>query len=359
MKKITYSVFIMLLNITSLDIIAQNNSLDIGIFNFPKGSNKLEIRLKPNQNIANANYTGGIFTIRYPTSSGVTLSPLVNPYGYGTSKVSNHSDGFTYCSYNYAAASSVVKLNWSVNQENVILVLQTSALTSSNATFELVTSQPWNEINGGNYYQELNADASVGAQNVIYNASTGVTFPVELLSFQATKKGETSLLNWECTKEKSVSIYSIERSIDGVNFKTIGYEKPKAKNQDEKVAYTFIDEKPELGINYYRLQMKSIDNNVEYSKIINVDFGNGVKGKIYPNPSTTELILEFDVAYNMTGNALIELFDIAGKQVFSKTIAASGRKLTYNVPIEDLVAGDYIIRAKNGSNTWQQKITKQ
>ena len=64
----------------SFGIFAQNNSLDIGIFNYPKNSDKLEIRLKPNQNITNADYTGGIFTIRFPTASGAKLTDVVNLY---------------------------------------------------------------------------------------------------------------------------------------------------------------------------------------------------------------------------------------------------------------------------------------
>lgn len=358
MKKMAYFFSITLLITLSVGVFAQNSSLDVGIFNYPLNSDKLEIRLKPNQKISNSDYTGGIFTIRFPTASGVTLSNFVNPYGYEPSKISSYSDGFSYCSYSFVAGSRVNKLNWQVGQENVILTLQTNAAIANNITFELVTGQPWNEKNGGNYYQELNADASVGAQNSIYHASTDIIFKTKLLSFKVEKSDEKTAVLWETIAENSTAYYTVERSKDGSNFKGIEYFKPKSKKEDEKVAYSYLDEKPELGINYYRLLIKDIKDNTTYSKIDSVDFGTELKSKIYPNPFSRDLSIEIDIKENIKGNVLIELFDMGGKQIIAKNVVAQGRNFSFNLPAEDLLPGTYMIRLTNGSFVWQNKVTK-
>lgn len=202
--------------------------------------------------------------------------------------------------------------------------------------------------------------------SLIYNASAiqinefcPVVLPVEFLIFKAEKSGERSLILWETINEKSLNHYIVERSINGVNFKAIDIVKPIAKDETEKVNYSFFDEKPELGINYYRLQIKDLDGNVKYSNVISVDFGSNIKAKTYPNPFSTDLSIEIDIEKNIKGNVTIDILDMTGKIVQTKQLVAEGRRVSISLPTDDLVSGTYLIRMKNGNDTWQQKITKQ
>jgi hypothetical protein len=358
MKNIQSIIFLCCFIFISTSSFTQDNSLDIGIFNNPLNSNKLEIRLKPNQAI-NTFYTGGKFTIRYLIGSSINLSTFSNPFGYGLSGSGN--DGvYEYRTYNYIPGIPPT-VTWNSGQEVVILVLQINNLSSTPVVFEIVTNSTWTIDNGGNYYQELNSDASVGAQNIIYQPSTGsVVLPVELLSFKATKNQGKTLIEWEAVQEKNLSNYIIERSDDGKNFKPLGFEKPKAKSEVEKTAYSFVDDQPEIGINYYRLQSKGVrKEDFKYSKVVSVDFGLGLKAKAFPNPFAAELSIEIDIEQGVKGEVTIDMFDTAGKQVLTKKLNAEGRKLNFDVPTEGLVPGSYVIRVKNGSYTWQHKITKQ
>ena len=182
---------------------------------------------------------------------------------------------------------------------------------------------------------------------------------VELISFNDEKKGEKVAIQWDSHNEKGLLHYAVERSSDGMNFKTIDIEKPIAKNETEKVAYSFIDEKPELGINYYRLQIKDLNGNMKYSKVASVDFGSKMKARTYPNPFSTDLSIEIDIEKNIKGDVVIDLLDMTGKIVQTKKMVAEGRKVSFNLLTVDLTPGTYVIRMKNGNDTWQQKITKQ
>lgn len=358
MKKIALFVIILMSLVIQTSYAQYTNTIELGVFNEPISSNTLEIRVRPTVDIAlnpnGANYSSGIFTLRSPISYGVSaISIKSTAYNYQASSLGSGISFVDNNAYFCFSMETSYNVNWDKNQEVVIATLEFTA-SDPNATFDLVQVNPFGDVL--NNYQEV---YGTGAQGAFFHASTNTALSAELLSFQANKKDASTELQWRSTRENNLSAYAIERSTDGINFKTIGYEKPKAKTQDDTVTYNFIDEKPELGINYYRLKINTQDNTSKYSKIVSVDFGEGVKGKSFPNPCTTELIIEMDIAQNISGNILIELFDMSGKRVFIRKIAVSGRKLIYNMPIDDLVVGDYILRANNGKNTWQQKISKQ
>jgi hypothetical protein len=193
---------------------------------------------------------------------------------------------------------------------------------------------------------------------VTNNADCSV-LPVDLLSFKAEKKGEKGLIKWETLNEKSIDAFIVERSSDGYNFETLALEKPKATRAEKREYYEVTDERPALGINYYRLQSKGFGKDVKYSKIVSVDFGLGLKAKAYPNPVSAELNIELDIDQGIKGEVVVDIFDTFGKQVLSKKVNAEGRRLNVNVPTDNLASGNYIIRVKNGSFAWQYKINKQ
>lgn len=112
--------------------------LDIGIFNIPSGSDKLEVRLKPTENIVSGNYTAGIFTVRFLTSYGVTLTAptaLNNPlYRYA---IVNQGTDSLYTYYSLAFVSPFI-LNWNTGVEYPIAILQIIAgCNGGDGTFEI------------------------------------------------------------------------------------------------------------------------------------------------------------------------------------------------------------------------------
>ena len=139
--------------------------LDIGIFNAPANSDKLEVRIKPTQTVIGGAYTAGVFTVRFPSSYGVTLTApgsLNNPL-FRYALANQGTDG----TYNYYSLSFVspFTVNWTVGVEYPIAVLQINAgCGSGNGTFEIINNA-WTIANNGNVYQELNG---IEAQNILY-----------------------------------------------------------------------------------------------------------------------------------------------------------------------------------------------
>jgi hypothetical protein len=180
--------------------------------------------------------------------------------------------------------------------------------------------------------------------------------PLELTSFTATKSKNNALLVWKTATEKDVSHFDVERSRDGVAFKTIGTVKAVGNSVDEQ-KYTLTDEATLSGINYYRLKAVDIDGKFKYSVVQSLLFSKPITAKAFPNPMKDELSVEIDVDRN-AGEVFIELFDAVGKQVYQQKIQADKDNLNLTVPTSDLPVGAYLIRLKSASETWQQKITK-
>jgi Secretion system C-terminal sorting domain len=188
-------------------------------------------------------------------------------------------------------------------------------------------------------------------------AGCAIVLPTDLLSFKGIKKGAVSQLQWEATNEKNLINYIVERSADGRNFHPIGFNKPKAVSSLEKATYDFIDDQPEIGLNYYRLLSKGFGKDEKYSKVISLDFGIGLSGRAFPNPLDGDLTIELDIE-NGSGEVVVGIYDVAGRQVVSKKIQNSDRRLNIPLPTADLPPGSYLVRVKAGVFSWERQITK-
>jgi hypothetical protein len=94
-------------------------------------------------------------------------------------------------------------------------------------------------------------------------------------------------------------------------------------------------------------------NGCAYTVGVNEAITNDKNLKVWPNPATTSLNLEY------TGTvATIELTDLYGKKVFSKAV---NNEHLFELKIEDLAAGIYVMQLLdiNGNSVAQTKVVKQ
>jgi len=156
-------------------VLSAQQILDLGIFNNPLNSDKLEVRIKPTETVTGGAYTAGVFTVRFLSSYGVTLtapSALNNPlYRY---VIANQGTDGSYSYYSLSFVSPFT-VNWNSGTEYPIAILQINAgCGSGNGVFEIINNA-WTVANNGNVYQELNGTE---AQNIIYQPT--VTAPLGL-----------------------------------------------------------------------------------------------------------------------------------------------------------------------------------
>lgn len=145
--------------------------------------------------------------------------------------------------------------------------------------------------------------------------NSNTPLPIELLSFDVRPIDNQKVsVDWTTASETNNDYFLVERSIDGVNFKSIKKVEG-AGNSSQKIQYNTIDNSPYDGLNYYRL--KQVDNNGEYSysQIKSAEIEN--QFNVYPSPVQN--------GENITVNGLnpdkdytLEIRDVSGRKLFDR-----------------------------------------
>lgn len=194
---------------------------------------------------------------------------------------------------------------------------------------------------------------NVFGEFAIGGGSTNPLLPVELTEFVAFRKGNTTFLKWETASERNSNYFNIERSSDARIFTAIGQIKAQGTTLDAH-RYHFIDEKPQIGIQYYRLKIMDEDGKYDYSPIRSVAFDGKIKAWVYPNPFTEKLVVETD---NTEGVKFydIEIADAVGKTYF---IAKKIENPQFNVDLKHLANGIYFAKIIYGRDKVVFKLVK-
>lgn len=191
----------------------------------------------------------------------------------------------------------------------------------------------------------------ISAQGWSNNIDTPDPAPVAIMSFIATPVDQHVKLDWALTGESDKYYYTIEKSLDGVNFEFVD-----KIDGDGAIKLHAIDENPWNGLSYYRLKQTGLDGKHSYSKIISVkaNLGKNPDFFICPNPTSGgNLTLKF---LNVSGVKInVKIFNIVGNEVFSQVIPVTSNSefsATIQLPGE-LNSGTYLakIDANNTSCT--------
>jgi hypothetical protein len=192
----------------------------------------------------------------------------------------------------------------------------------------------------------------------ISNAPSIIPLPIELIKFEAIKEKNSVKLKWSTASEKNNDFFTVERTIDGINFEGIA-EVDGAGNSTVTLNYDDIDPKPYPGLAYYRLKQTDFDGKSSYSGLRPVEFisEDPLSFEVIPNPAGQETVtLNFSGAADSKVNVVV--YDITGKKMYSKEIVLpnSGKgalQINNEIPLS---SGIYLIRAVNGDNTKTQRL---
>jgi len=177
---------------------------------------------------------------------------------------------------------------------------------------------------------------------------TSFLLPVTWLSFNGRTEGSSVHLSWSTASETNNDFFEVQRSIDGRSFEPIGYVQGMG-TVNTQTNYSFIDEKPLEGYNYYQLRQVDFDGTEDYSKmvVLNMLITNE-ELKVFPNPTNGYFFLES--GSEMLGEIIVK--DISGRILMSKIIFDK----TTQINFENFSSGIYFLSNTKGSTI---KIIKQ
>ncbi len=134
--------------------------------------------------------------------------------------------------------------------------------------------------------------------------------PIELLSFTGHKTLDGVQLDWTTATERENDYFTLLRSANAENYEPIGFVDG-AGNSTSAISYSFVDDEPLPGLNYYQLKQTDWNGDSTLSHVVAVQFQE-VGTLNYPVGSwvswdgkpTTQL----DVLGRRTGNVSVQHF---------------------------------------------------
>lgn len=162
------------------------------------------------------------------------------------------------------------------------------------------------------------------------------TLPITLGSFSAMLQGATVVLQWNTLSEVNFDYFEIQRANMSGEFRTLSTLKGNGTSK-VPIQYGWTDERPQTGINYYRLISNDFDGYREIfpSQMIVLDPAN-LTVDIYPNPAAAGDILQIE---GSTPTTLVQIYSVSGLLLQEEWLDTASFRLDTS-----LKPGVYIIR---------------
>ncbi len=185
--------------------------------------------------------------------------------------------------------------------------------------------------------------------------NSGGSLPIDLVSFDAKPEGEQVRADWIVSMEINNDYFTIERSLDGLEFEPVATVKGAGSHSTEKKYFTY-DEHPEMGLTYYRLRQTDFDGKSKAYDMVSVTMTSSAVTSfdIYPNPNkgvfTIQLETEFDEVNVM-------VFNNVGQMVFfSELLGTTGKTKTQLDLGDKLATGIYFVKIGSGKDTYIKQM---
>ena len=297
----------------------------------------------------------GVFVQKFDASTGAVL---LDPLGKEVYPISTNSDTQAG-DMGFYLADNPMFMSYDVDYKIRLTVLDPSgdAVTWPGFPYELSSTTATLGTPKGRFaftYDPVNAQAVAvwyenrGTEYRAYAQNRSLLIiPVSLVDFRAVKNKNQATLYWNTVSENNNKGFYIERSTDGIQFKTLGLVASKAFNGNSNINldYQYTDAQTLPATNYYRLKQVDADGKYTYSKTLLVRFdkqGSIYINNIYPQPASSEL--HVSVESGISTKAVLSVTDVNGKMISRSAINVSAGNNIYDVDISSFSKGIYFIK---------------
>lgn len=174
-----------------------------------------------------------------------------------------------------------------------------------------------------------------------------VTLPVGLLTFSGYKDGNRNQLRWTTSIEVNNKGFDVERSLDGVNYTSIGFVNSLAANGNSSVEinYTFTDNNVSGSKQFYRLRQVDFDNRSKLSNIVLIKSDKPAVitiDRMFPNPATT--VVNLMLSSPVRDKVQMQVTDMSGRIMMQRQLNVETGSNTLPITVSGLAGGTYMIR---------------
>lgn len=167
--------------------------------------------------------------------------------------------------------------------------------------------------------------------------SYSTLLPLNWVSFSGQLKSSSIQLNWSTSQEQQTFDFVIERSSNSQQWQTIGQLSAAGSAQGVR-QYTWNDQQPVQGSNFYRIVQRDLNSRQTTSKVIRVQYNQeaAVLVRVLSNPVIGGQ-LQLEVSIPTT----IQLFTSSGALILTKALPAGRSSASLN----GQTAGIYYLKA--------------
>jgi len=174
--------------------------------------------------------------------------------------------------------------------------------------------------------------------------------------------GGTIDLDWETASELNNDYFTVEKSMDGRTFTPIA-EVAGSGTSTEPIRYSYTDNDPFIGANYYRLRQTDFDGTESYSNVILLEYlsTERIEYKVFPNPTTGNQFIAAVVGLLPDQTVNIEVTDLAGRRYMNTSYKADlSGKVYESIDFPDHApAGTYIVKINSVGFTENIRLIKK
>jgi hypothetical protein len=186
-----------------------------------------------------------------------------------------------------------------------------------------------------------------------------VPLPVHLISFQGNlNKNNKATLNWTVADNETVSHFEVEKSVNGIDFTTVGVVLASEKFGTEN--YMFYETVSGNDKVMYRLKMIDKGHDIDYSRILVFNTKTIISNaiRIIGNPVNDKIT--FSYASSATQMMDVKVYDMSGRIVLTNKLNSAEGNNIISLPLASTFkTGMYVVELNDGTVRQSTKFIKQ
>jgi hypothetical protein len=248
-----------------------------------------------------------------------------------------------------STSAAVIRVMFGIPGSGALPVKIDSAIGS---TLNITDNNLANLATGYYYIDITNGTGRIITSPIWYTRYDAAFQNVKFSSFTVQKVDNSAKLNWSTDQEVNSSQFIIERSVDGITWNSIGTVTA-AGNSNSRINYSFTDNAPLRGVNYYRIKLTDISAAFDYSAVRSATFVSKYFAQVAPNP-VKDIINLYLVKSGNTA-ATVELLNSEGKVVYQTSSSQSLIQIRTN----GFSKGLYFVKIIDADNVTTLKVVVQ
>ncbi len=173
---------------------------------------------------------------------------------------------------------------------------------------------------------------------------------VEFMGLNGRVETAGNYLYWATASEENNDYFEVQRSINGMDFETLGKVNA-VGNSHVLSVYDFNDLEAPAGEAFYRIASVDNDGKMDFTNVISLNRGQDHFGitHINPVPTSDQLTVSFNV--NIAGTANVTIVDVTGKVLQSIEVETTQGLNQLNLNVGQYSAGVYFLNVTDGVHT--------